>query len=56
MKQKNTEKINDSQKDKHTKPDWKRKCSVCGASPIVPVTGLCGPCTFGEAATANGNW
>ena len=37
-------------------PDWKGKCEVCGASPIVPMTGLCGPCTFGEAETANGNW
>jgi CO dehydrogenase/acetyl-CoA synthase alpha subunit len=39
-----------------TKPDWKRKCMNCGASPIVPVTGMCGPCTFGEADTADGNW
>lgn len=23
---------------------------------IVPVTGMCGPCTFGEADTADGNW
>lgn len=40
----------------NTKPDWTRKCSECGKSPIVPVTGMCGPCTFGEAETANGNW
>ena len=31
-------------------------CEVCGAKPVVRATGLCGPCTFGEAATANGNW
>lgn len=37
-------------------PDWSRKCSVCGQSPVVPATGLCGPCTFGEADTAGGNW
>lgn len=37
-------------------PDWKGKCEVCGASPIVPLTGMCGPCTFGEAETAGGNW
>ncbi len=37
-------------------PDWGRKCEVCKASPIVPVTGMCGPCTFGEADTADGNW
>ena len=37
-------------------PDWKSECMVCGASPIVPETGMCGPCTFGEAETARGNW
>ena len=37
-------------------PDWSGRCEVCDASPIVPVTGMCGPCTFGEAATAGGNW
>lgn len=37
-------------------PNWSKKCSVCGASPILPLTGLCGPCTFGEADTAEGNW
>ena len=36
-------------------PDWTGKCEVCGASPIVPATGMCGPCTFGEAETVNGN-
>ena len=39
-----------------TRPDWARKCMVCDASPVVPVTGMCGPCTFGEAETVNGNW
>ena len=37
-------------------PDWSRCCSVCGATPIVPLTGMCGPCTFGESDTAGGNW
>lgn len=37
-------------------PDWTGKCSNCGASPVVPVTGMCGPCTFGEAETAGGEW
>ncbi len=37
-------------------PDWTGKCQVCGASPIVPETGMCGPCTFGEAETFDGNW
>jgi len=38
------------------KPDWTKKCAVCGESPVVPITGLCGLCTFGEAETAEGNW
>jgi len=38
------------------KPDWTGKCDTCGASPIVPLTGMCGPCTFGEAGTAAGEW
>lgn len=42
--------------DPKTAPDWTGECSVCGDSPIVPDTGLCGPCTFGEADTAGGNW
>ncbi len=37
-------------------PDWSGECSTCGSSPTVPATGLCGPCTFGEASTAGGNW
>jgi len=39
-----------------TEPDWNHECEVCGQTPVVPVTGLCGPCTFGEADTAGGNW
>ncbi len=42
--------------DKSTVPDWTKECEVCGQTPIVPLTGLCGPCTFGEADTAGGNW
>lgn len=37
-------------------PDWTKNCEVCEATPIVPLTGLCGPCTFGESETENGNW
>lgn len=40
----------------NTEPDWNGKCDVCGDSPILPATGMCGPCTFGEADTAGGNW
>ena len=39
-----------------TVPDWSGNCEVCGESPIMPVTGMCGPCTFGEAETVGGNW
>lgn len=39
-----------------TEPDWFGRCENCGASPILPATGMCGPCTFGEADTADGNW
>lgn len=42
--------------EEDTKPDWTRHCEVCGEKPIVPITGMCGPCTFGEAETAGGNW
>ena len=36
--------------------DWSRVCEVCGEKPVVNATGLCGPCTFGEAETHGGNW
>lgn len=39
-----------------TEPDWAGRCMVCDASPVVPATGLCGPCTFGDADTLAGNW
>lgn len=39
----------------HT-PRWDYKCEVCGQSPVHPLTGMCGPCTFGEADTMGGNW
>ena len=39
-----------------TDPDWTGECSSCGQAPIVPATGMCGPCTFGEADTVAGNW
>lgn len=43
-------------KQEDTDPDWSKQCDVCGQTPIVPLTGLCGPCTFGEADTVGGNW
>lgn len=42
--------------DVDTEPDYDGECENCGASPVVPLTGLCGPCTFGEADTMGGNW
>ena len=39
-----------------SEPDWSTPCSVCEATPTVPLTGMCGPCTFGEADTVGGNW
>lgn len=37
-------------------PDWTENCSTCGSTPVVPQTGMCGPCTWGEAETVDGNW
>lgn len=34
-------------------PDYTRKCENCGASPVVSLTGLCGPCTFGESVCSD---
>jgi len=42
--------------DLRIKPDWDKECEICSAFPIVPITGMCGPCTWGEAETAGGNW
>lgn len=42
--------------DEGIEPDWDRDCIVCGQTPVVPLTGMCGPCTFGESETAGGNW
>lgn len=48
--------IGGSSSDPRVAPDWSKTCEVCGGTPILPSTGLCGPCTFGDASTANGNW
>jgi ribosomal protein L37E len=45
-----------SHKDPHMRPDWTRECEVCGKRPVVPATKMCGPCSFGEAKTAGGDW
>jgi hypothetical protein len=46
----------DEDGDDDTEADWTQSCEVCGERPIVPVTGMCGPCTFGDADTVGGNW
>lgn len=48
--------ISSNQGDPDTDPDWGGQCDICGQSPIVLATGMCGPCTFGEAETAGGKW
>ena len=42
--------------DPEFKPDWETPCEVCGERPTMPLTGMCGPCTTGEAETYGGNW
>lgn len=42
--------------DPRVAPDWSKPCMNCQDTPVVPLTGMCGPCTFGEAETAGGNW
>jgi hypothetical protein len=37
-------------------PDYTNACEVCGATPVHKVTGMCGPCSFGEVDTLGGNW
>lgn len=37
-------------------PRWDKMCSNCKATPTVGATGMCGPCTFGEAKTVDGRW
>ena len=54
-KRKPREKEVEGERDDFT-PDWTQDCEVCGARPVVPQTGMCGPCTFGEAETVGGNW
>ncbi len=42
--------------DAEFEPDWDDPCQVCKGVPTVPISGMCGPCTFGEADTHGGNW
>lgn len=38
------------------RPDYTKRCICCGATPVVPCTEMCGPCSFGEASTVGGSW
>ena len=42
-------------KDK-LRPDWSKQCETCEESPVVPMSGLCGPCHFGTADALMGDW
>jgi hypothetical protein len=42
--------------DEKFRKNYDAKCINCDAKPTVGDTELCGPCCFGEAETANGNW
>lgn len=46
----------DRAKLKNGDKDWTTPCMNCGEVPTVHPTQLCGPCCFGEAETAGGNW
>lgn len=37
-------------------PDWTTPCQICDEVPTCHPTRLCGPCCFGDAHTAGGNW
>lgn len=36
--------------------DWGTPCILCGDTPTVHPTKLCGPHCFGESDAAGGNW
>ncbi len=31
---------------------FRHECESCGARPVLKITGMCGPCTYGEADSA----
>jgi len=45
-----------SRDDPRIQPDWDTACGQCGSKPVVPLSGMCGPCTFGERETEGGDW
>lgn len=38
------------------RPNYRHDCENCGSKPTVPVSGLCGPCHFGQADAVGGGW
>jgi hypothetical protein len=38
------------------RPNWNATCDNCGQKPVVPTSGLCGPCHFGTHEAVNGGW
>jgi hypothetical protein len=48
--------ISDAEWQQMMTPDRTRTCLNCHQTPVVPVSGLCGPCHFGQAAAVNGGW
>ena len=48
--------VTSSDKLKNGDQDWDTPCQNCEQVPTVHPTQLCGPCSFGEAETAGGNW
>lgn len=46
----------DRAKLKNGDKDWATPCMNCEALPTVHPVQLCGPCCWGEAETAGGNW
>jgi len=41
---------------KNFKPNWNYSCSNCMGTPVVPISGLCGPCHFGTIDAILGEW
>lgn len=41
---------------KAVEPNYKVKCICCEGEPTVGNSRMCGPCYFGDASTAGGNW
>jgi hypothetical protein len=46
----------DAQRDPRLEVIWTKTCKNCGETPVVKFSGMCGPCTFGEADTLRGGW